>query len=274
MAGNNGSIGVFDSGLGGLTVVKALRRKLPDESIVYVGDTARVPYGNKSAALVTEYSREIAEFLVKQNAKMIVVACNTASAVALPALKDAFSVPVTGVIEPGAEAASMATVNGRIGVLGTIATVSSGAYADAISRKTNGIHVVNQACPLLVPLAEEGWIDGPVTEDIIHVYLDPVIKENVDTMILGCTHYPILKDAIQKITGETVNLVDSADTVAAAVDRLLQDHSLVSDRNTPGNLKLFVTDMPARFEAVAQRFLGEPLPEVKTIHLPWDSAEE
>lgn len=266
-----GSIGVFDSGLGGLTVVRSLRKALPGESIIYLGDTARVPYGNKSPQLVTEYSVQIAEFLVQKNAKLIVVACNTASAVALPELQKRFNVPVIGVIEPGAEAAVNATRSGRVGVLGTLATVGSGAYEKALMSLGGISKVVGQACPLLVPLAEEGWLDGNVTEEVIKVYLEPVINSNVDTIILGCTHYPILKKAIQKVLDSPVRLVDSADTVAAAVKNIIKEKGLSSKEGSQGNLDLYVTDLPARFEAVASRFLGEKVPSVKTVHLPADN---
>ena len=266
-----GSIGVFDSGLGGLTVVRALRRALPEESIIYLGDTARVPYGNKSPSLVTEYSIQIAEFLVKKNAKLIVVACNTASAVALPELQKKFNVPVVGVIEPGAEAAVNVTRSGLVGVLGTLATVGSGAYEKALKAAGNITEVVSQACPLLVPLAEEGWLDGKVTEEVIKVYLEPVVNSNVDTIILGCTHYPILKKTIQKVLHSPVQLVDSADTVAEAVKKIIKHNGLANNESQSGSLDLFVTDLPARFEAVASRFLGETVPSVKTVHLPADN---
>lgn len=272
MPKNSGTIGVFDSGLGGLTVVRALRRELPKESITYVGDTARVPYGNKSATLVTEYSMEIAEFLVKQDAKLIVVACNTASAVALEPLQKFLNVPVIGVIEPGAEAASRTTISGKVGVLGTLATVGSKAYDKALEVKGGVKKVTSQACPLLVPLAEEGWLDGNIAEEIISIYLEPVLKANVDTIILGCTHYPILKHTIMKVA-PGVSLVDSADTVATAVKDILQAKGTGSVKTEKGILNIYVTDLPARFEAVARRFLGEAVPEVKTIHLPVESQD-
>jgi len=273
MLNNNGSIGVFDSGLGGLTVVRALRKIMPNESIVYLGDTARVPYGNKSAKLVKEYSLQIADFLVKQNAKLIVVACNTASALALEVLEKTLKVPVVGVIIPGAETAESETTSGAVGVLGTLATIGSKAYENALKEKNKNLVVTSQACPLLVPIAEEGWLEGKITEDIIRVYLEPVIKAGVDTIILGCTHYPILKNAIQAVVEESVVLVDSADAAAKTVKTTLIEKDISADAGSIGNLDIFVTDLPSRFEAVAQRFLGEQLPPVKTVHLPEEKSE-
>lgn len=191
-------MGVFDSGLGGLTVVHALQAVLPKEDVVYLGDTARVPYGNKSARLVKEYSLQIADFLVEQGAKIIVIACNTASAVALEGLQKHVDVPVLGVIEPGARAALTATRNKHIGVIGTIATIDSGSYETALMTLDATLTVSGQACPLFVPLVEEGWLDGKITEQVVEHYLTPVNRASTDTLILGCTHYPLLKKVIQE----------------------------------------------------------------------------
>src|SRR5690349_3608109 len=210
-------IGVFDSGIGGLTVVRALRELLPNESIYYLGDTARVPYGGKSAATVQRYSLEIAELLLEENCKTIVVACNTASALALPELQATMSIPVTGVIQPGAQAAVAATRNGHIGVIGTRATIKSKAYERAIQSLDEAVQVTVRACPLFVPLIEEGWLEGEITDRIVRQYLTPLLEEGVDAVVLGCTHYPLLRGAIERFLGDKVQLVDSAQNCAAAV---------------------------------------------------------
>lgn len=198
-------IGVFDSGIGGLTVVAELRRALPAEKILYLGDTARVPYGGKSAETVTRYSREISDLLVAEGAKLIVVACNTASALAVPTLVPDYSIPIIGVLEPGAAAAVRATRSGKIGIIGTRATIGSGAYRRAITAINPDIFVTTTACPLLVPLIEEGLFDDSVTDNLLHRYLDPMLADGIDTLVLGCTHYPLLKRAIGTICGDRVS---------------------------------------------------------------------
>jgi len=210
-------IGVFDSGLGGLTVAKAIKEKLPNENIVYLGDTARVPYGNKSTLLVTGYATQITNFLLGENAKLIVVACNTASALALPALQSEFLVPILGVIIPGSQAAVHATRNKHVGVIGTTATINSNAYTQALKGIESSIQITAQACPLFVPLVEEGWLNGPVPSEITASYLKSINVANVDTLILGCTHYPLLKPMIQDIVNDNTVLIDSAETVAEEV---------------------------------------------------------
>jgi len=207
-------IGVFDSGLGGLTVAKAIKEKLPNENIVYLGDTARVPYGNKSTLLVTGYATQITNFLLGENAKLIVVACNTASALALPALQSEFQVPILGVIIPGSQAAVNATRNKHVGVIGTIATINSNAYTQALRGIESSIQITAQACPLFVPLVEEGWLNGSVPSEITASYLKSINVANVDTLILGCTHYPLLKPMIQDIVNDNTVLIDSAETVS------------------------------------------------------------
>jgi len=259
-------IGVFDSGLGGLTVVKALQTLLPNESIVYFGDTARVPYGNKSKELIQEYSNEITQFLIKHNAKMIVVACNTASALSLNKLKVHTPIPVIGVIEPGANEAVKATNNNKIGIIGTVATISSKAYEKTLVRLNNEIQTISQACPLLVPLAEEGWLKGDVVNSIVKHYVSPLNNKEVDTLILGCTHYPLLKDIISKHVSNGTVLIDSASAVAKAVQLKLLEINQLNNRNELGTLSCFVTDIPMRFELVGQRFLGTPMDHVKTVH--------
>jgi glutamate racemase len=256
-------IGVFDSGIGGLTVVRALRELLPNEAICYLGDTARVPYGGKSAATVQRYSLEIAEFLLDENCKTIVVACNTASALALPELKAAMSVPVTGVIQPGAQAAVAATRNRHIGVIGTRATIKSGAYERAILTLDPEARVSARACPLFVPLIEEGWLQGEITDRIVRQYLDPLVENGIDTLVLGCTHYPLLREAIQGYLGDAVELVDSAQNCATAVRQLLDAKDLRTTAATNGNLSVALTDPPDAFLDVARSALSLDIGEVE-----------
>ena len=258
-------IGVFDSGLGGLTVAKAIREKLPNENIVYLGDTARVPYGNKSTFLVTGYATQIINFLLGENAKLIVVACNTASALALPTLQSEFQVPILGVIIPGSQAAVHATRNKHVGVIGTIATINSNAYNQALKEIESSIQITSQACPLFVPLVEEGWLNGPVPSEITASYLKNINVENVDTLILGCTHYPLLKPMIQDIVNDNTVLIDSAETVAEEVAIILIEKKMSADSSNKGLLKCFVTDSPVQFENIAKRFLGYSLNNVQTV---------
>ena len=258
-------IGVFDSGLGGLTVAKAIKEKLPNENIVYLGDTARVPYGNKSTLLVTGYATQITNFLLGENAKLIVVACNTASALALPALQSEFLVPILGVIIPGSQAAVHATRNKHVGVIGTTATINSNAYTQALREIESSIQITTQACPLFVPLVEEGWLNGPVPSEITASYLKNINVENVDTLILGCTHYPLLKPMIQDIVNDNTVLIDSSETVAEEVAIILIEKKMSADTSNKGLLKCFVTDSPIQFENIAKRFLGYSLNNVQTV---------
>jgi len=258
-------IGVFDSGLGGLTVAKAIKEKLPNENIVYLGDTARVPYGNKSTLLVTGYATQITNFLLGENAKLIVVACNTASALALPALQSEFLVPILGVIIPGSQAAVNATRNKHVGVIGTTATINSNAYTQALKGIESSIQITTQACPLFVPLVEEGWLNGPVPSEITASYLKSINVANVDTLILGCTHYPLLKPMIQDIVNDNTVLIDSAETVAEEVATILLEKKMSANSSNKGLLKCFVTDSPIQFESIAKRFLGYSLNNVQTV---------
>jgi len=258
-------IGVFDSGLGGLTVAKAIKEKLPNENIVYLGDTARVPYGNKSTLLVTGYATQITNFLLGENAKLIVVACNTASALALPALQSEFQVPILGVILPGSQAAVHATRNKHVGVIGTIATINSNAYTKALNEIESSIQITAQACPLFVPLVEEGWLNGPVPSEITASYLKSINVANVDTLILGCTHYPLLKPMIQDHVNDNTVLIDSAETVAEEAATILLEKKMSADNSNKGLLKCFVTDSPTKFESIAERFLGYSLNNVQTV---------
>ena len=256
-------IGVFDSGIGGLTVVGALRALLPNESIFYLGDTARVPYGGKSAATVQRYSLEIAQMLLGENAKTVVVACNTASALALSRLEETLPVPVTGVILPGARAALEKTRSGHIGVIGTRATIGSGAYERALRALNPDVHVTARACPLLVPLIEEGWLESPVTDQIIGQYLAPLMEDGIDTLVLGCTHYPLLRNAIARVAGEKIALVDSAQNCALAVRDLLIRENLCAVEKTGGQLQVALTDPPDAFLRVAREALQLDVGEVQ-----------
>ncbi len=248
-------IGVFDSGIGGLTVVAALRELLPSESIFYIGDTARVPYGGKSQATIERYSVELAGLLLAERAKCIVVACNTASALGVPQLKLDLRVPVTGVIEPGAQAAVKATRSGKIGVIGTRATVNSRAYERAIEELDSELEVFSEACPLFVPLIEEGWIEDAVTDSVIARYLEKMLRHDVDTLVLGCTHYPLLRAAIQRFVGPKITLVDSAQNTALAVQKLLKQHKLTAPKKSVGKLHVALTDQSTGFLRVAEQAL-------------------
>src|SRR5262249_13861933 len=248
-------IGVFDSGIGGLTVVKALRDLLPDENISYLGDTARVPYGNKSAETVERYSLELANFLTRKNAKVIVVACNTVSSVSIPKLRANFKVPVVGVIEPGAQAAIATTRNRHVGVIGTRATIRSGAYENALRALNIHVRVTSQACPLLVPLIEEGLLSDKLTDQAIARYLDPMLAAGVDTLVLGCTHFPLLAPAIARRLGQEVKLVDSAQNCATAVRNLLDRQSLRAAALNDGELRVALTDAADSFLEIARNAL-------------------
>jgi len=248
-------IGVFDSGIGGLTVVRALRRSLPEESIVYLGDTARVPYGNKSHATIERYALQAGSILARHEPKLLVIACNTASAHGLAALQAAAPCPVIGVIEPGAEAA--ANCAGPVGVIGTLATIQSGAYEEAIRRHNPGASIHSQACPLLVPFAEEGWLDDPITDAVCRRYLNQIPFE-VHTVVLGCTHYPILLPALARTRPNTTWL-DSGELTARYVDRLLQGSLGYRTASARGRLRILLTDTASRLREVGTQFLGEPM---------------
>jgi glutamate racemase len=252
---NAAPIGVFDSGLGGLTVFKALSRRLPRENLAYFGDTAHVPYGSKSKEAVTRYSVYAARFLARRGIKALVVACNTSSALAMPELKKAVAVPVIGVIEAGAAAAS-AAAHKRVGVIGTEATINSGAYVKAIHARMPAAVVVSQPCPLFVPLVEEGWWDDEIALKTARKYLAPLRAKRVETLILGCTHYPMLKKVIQKVMGSKVTLVDSAEETAKETERLLGERGLLNDSKSRPKRTFFVTDAPERFKRLSRRFLG------------------
>ena len=262
-AGRRQPIGVFDSGVGGLTVVSALRRLLPSEHIFYLGDNARIPYGNKGAATVERYSFELTGLLLAEGAKAIVVACNTATALAVPKLQAALKVPVIGVIAPGAAAAIAATRTGRVGVIGTHATISSGAYERALRKLGPSLQVRAKACPLFVPLIEEGLLDDPLTDMHIARYLQPLLDADIDTLILGCTHYPLLQKALARLAGPGVQLVDSAQNCALAVRDLLHAAGLAAPDEQTGTLQVALTDSSDRFLPVVESALGLQVGDVQ-----------
>ena len=258
-------VGVFDSGIGGLTVAHEILRQLPGESLVYFGDTARVPYGPKSPDTVCRYSREISAFLCEQDVKAIVIACNTATAHALPVLRDELSVPVIGVVEPGARAAVRASGGGHIGVIGTVGTVRSGAYERAIRELEPDARITVRACPLLVPLLEEGWMDHPVTLQVAQEYLEPLMKGGIDTLVLGCTHYPLLKPLLCKVLGRGVALIDSAAETAAELGRVLKERDLEAPGGSAPTHRFIASDDPLQFLQLGQRFLTDAIEGVE-IH--------
>ena len=248
-------IGVFDSGIGGLTVLQKLVSLLPSEDFIYLGDTARLPYGTKSNEVITRYSRENTEFLLAKGIKLLVVACNTSSAVALGEITRDTMVPVVGVIEPGARAAVKASRSGKIGVIGTEATIASGAYTRAIQALKPGLEIYTRACPLLVPLVEEGWTDNEIAECTVAHYLESLKASGIDTLLLGCTHYPLLRGLFERVLGPRVRIVDSATATAGAVrERLASLH--IARRGGAGRQSFFVTETPDRFVRVGRRFLG------------------
>jgi glutamate racemase len=260
---NSKPIGVFDSGIGGLTVVHALTNRLPHENIVYFGDTARVPYGPKSPQVIREYAAQDVDFLISQDVKMVVIACNTVSGVALDVVMKHAKVPVVGVIIPGAAAAVAATQRKRVGIIGTLATVSSKAYTNAIRQLDKEVEVFAQACPLFVPLAEEGWTHHKATDMIAKEYLFPLKLEKIDALVLGCTHYPILKDAIRNAINGNVTLIDSGEATAVEVERLLDQKDLRNPSKLKPRLQFYVSDLPAKFTEIGERFLGQKMGRVQ-----------
>ena len=260
-------IGVFDSGIGGLTVVKQMLSRLPNENIIYFGDTARVPYGSKSNDTVIEYSNQDARFLYNKNVKLIITACNTASSVALDSLRENFDIPIIGMIEPGAKYAIKKTENGKIGVIGTYATINNGAYSKELNNIDGRLDIFEKACPLFVPLAEEGWIDHKATKLIAEEYLEEFIKNSVDTLILGCTHYPILSKLIQEVMGEDVTLVDSGTAAYFEVENYLNGRGLRNDSSESGEHQYYVSDLPEKFKTIAERFLGTEIENLEKVEL-------
>ena len=264
---NRAPVGIFDSGLGGLTVAGAIFHRLPRDATIYFGDTARVPYGPKSPDTVRRYSREILDWLLGQGVKAVVIACNTSTAHALESLQAVSPVPVIGVVEPGARAAVRASPRAHIGVIGTAGTVASGAYPRAIHRIRPDAEVVQQACPLLVPFVEEGWFDHPATELVAREYVRPLIEAGVESVVLGCTHYPLLKPLLSRVLGPAVTLIDSAEEVAAALAETLGKEGLDAPGANAPTHRFAVSDDPARFVMVGSRFLGERLGEAALVQL-------
>jgi glutamate racemase len=260
-------IGIFDSGVGGLTVFRAIERRLPNESLIYLGDTARVPYGTRSLATVERYALEDAAFIQSKNVKAIVIACNTISALAANRLRQEFTVPVIGVIRPGARRAIEATRSGYVGVIATEGTIASGAYERAMLSMRSGLEIISRACPLFVPLAEEGWVDHPVTRQVAEEYLAEIRASSVDTLVLGCTHYPILRPVIEDVIGDRITFIDSGEAVADEVALLLEREGLLRASNEPRIEEFYVTDSAARFRRVAELFLGRPLESIESVEL-------
>lgn len=261
------AIGIFDSGVGGLTVAKEVFEKLPGENVIYFGDTARTPYGPRSAEIVRKFSVQNISFLSTQGVKLIVVACNTASAVALDYLKRIFQLPLMGVIEPGSRAAVEATKNGRIGVIGTAGTIRSKSYTAAIQKIDKKIKVFDYPCPLFVSLAEEGYINKKATRLIAEEYLAPLRKQKIDTLVLGCTHYPLLSPVISDVMGDDVRLIDSAEQTALEVKRILQRRELATAGGVKPSYRFYVSDFPEKFVQISERFLGKRVKEVKKIDI-------
>lgn len=260
-------IGIFDSGVGGLTVLKAIRRLLPNENLVYLGDTARVPYGNKSRENIVRYSIENTQFLLKRDIKLLVVACNTSTAMSLTILKDMFPIPIVGVIEPGAKRALEVTKSGRIGIIGTEATIRSGAYAKVIKEMRKDVVVFSKACPLFVPIVEEGLTKGKIAEEIVKHYLYSFKVNLIDTIILGCTHYPLLKSLIRRFFKGEVRVVDSASETARAVKMLLEKQDLLNTRAVSGTNSFYVTDAADRFLKIGKTILGDSMDNVNLVSL-------
>lgn len=260
-------LGVFDSGVGGLTVVQAIRRLMPQEDIIYLGDTARVPYGGKSPDTIRRFSGEISTFLQNRGVKAIVVACNTASAHALKMLQEEMPLPVFGVIRPGVETALEATRNGRIGIIGTTGTIRSQAYQKELTAARPELQLYAEATPLLVPLVEENWLDRPASRLVVEEYLSPLLREKIDTLVLACTHYPLLKPLLQQVAGEGIRLVDSAAATALHLQRHLQAHGLARTKDNEAGVRIFLTDMPIQFSQMAERFLQEKPDSIEIVSL-------
>lgn len=264
---NNRPIGVFDSGVGGLTVVKELIRHMPNEHIVYFGDTARVPYGPKSVKSISHFALQDAAFLMTRNVKMIIVACNTVSSNAMPALTSKFDIPFVDVLKPNAEYAASATKNNRIGIIGTYATIESGAYEKHIKKFNPSAKMYSMPTPLLVPIAEEGWTGTDIAERVLEKYLKPILSKNIDTLILGCTHYPLFENKIKAITGKSVNIVNSARYTASTVTIMLRDMGIASHSPTTGKTDFYLSDIPRNFSSIAKRFLQQDVCNVKRIDI-------
>lgn len=260
---DNRPIGIFDSGVGGLTVVKEIFKTLPDEQIIYLGDTARVPYGTKSQETIRRFSVENVEFLMRLNVKLIIVACNTASSISIPVLKRIFRIPIVGVIGPGAGKAVEITRNGRIGVIATSTTIKTRAYEKAIKKISCNKKIYSAACPLFVPLAEEGWLNGRIIRGIAERYLSPLKKKKIDTLVLGCTHYPLLKNVISEVMGRDVRIIDSASSVAESASHILRNENMRRETKKRPSHRFFATDAVEHFVNIGERFLGTKIINAK-----------
>jgi glutamate racemase len=263
--GSNRPIGVFDSGIGGLTVLKEIMKRLPQENTIYLGDTARVPYGIRSPETVIKYSFENTRFLFARNIKLLVIACNTASSISLNAIKKSVSIPVIGVIEPGAQAAVRATRKNRVGIIGTDATITSNAYTNVIKNMDERITVFGLPCPLFVPLVEEGWTDGNIATLIARRYLKDIKRKDIDTLVLGCTHYPLLKSVISNVMGRNVRLIDSAVETSHVIKRTLQNMAITRKEEERPEREFYVTDSPEKFLKIGERFLGKKIEHIEKI---------
>lgn len=264
---DNRAIGVFDSGLGGLTVLKEMMRLLPNESLVYFGDCGRIPYGSKSKETVIKYTFQDIRFLLTHDVKMIVIACNTASACSLELVKGSFNIPVVGVIEPGAEAAANVTSNRKVGIIGTSTTISSKVYERALNKFNGGVQIFSMACPLFVPLVEEGWCDNDITCRIAREYLLPLKEKEIDTLVLGCTHYPLLENAILQVIGDEVRLVNSGKEAACAAKRLLEKEELLQDEGLMPVYRFYTSDSVEKFSLLGSVFLGREITCIDRIDI-------
>jgi glutamate racemase len=263
---NSRSIGVFDSGIGGLTVYRELKKLMPEERVIYLGDTARLPYGSKSAETIIRFSENNARFLLSKEVKVIVVACNSSSSYAVPHLQSKMDIPVIGVIEPGAEAAVAAGPR-RIGVIGTSATIRSRAYEKSILEKSSRMRILSRDCPLFVPLVEEGWMNHPVTKMVVKEYLQPLRDKGIEVLVLGCTHYPVLKKVIKEVLGNDIQLIDSAETTAAKVHSILRSLGWLATSGSENEDQFFVTDFPERFKKVGEYFLQKKINNVTEVSI-------
>jgi len=261
---NNKAIGVFDSGIGGLTVYQALKEKMPLERVIYLGDTARLPYGTKSAEAIIRFSEENASFLLSKKVKIIVVACNSSSSYAVPFLKGKLNIPIIGVINPGAEAAVKGETK-KIGVIGTTATIASQAYEKLIAQKKPGVKILSKDCPLFVPLVEEGWLDHRITKLVVEEYLLPLKEQGIDTLVLGCTHYPVLKPVIAEVIGEKITLIDSAQTTADEVFSILKYQKWFRKAGEIREDEFYATDFPQRFKKIGEIFLKQKINKVEVV---------
>lgn len=260
-------IGIFDSGIGGLTVAKEIMNLLPYENLIYLGDTARVPYGSKSKKTITQFTREGVNFLLSKDVKMIVIACNTVSATCLEELQNTTKVPIVGVIKPGARAATKATKSGIVGVIGTDRTIKSKAYEKAIWQINEKIEIHSRSCPLFVPLAEEGWLDNEAAFFTAKTYLEPLIQKNIDTLVLACTHYPLLKPTLQKVVGKKITLVDTGYETAEEVKKILEQENIKNITETPAYYHYYVTDNPLKFAQIGGDFLKKPIDPIDLVDL-------